>query len=58
MKNASQIVKRDEIWQCILFVICTHVTTFHSCYMQNALVFSQSDVHDFFMYNIDLVITY
>ena len=27
----------------VLFVICTHVTILHLCYMKNALVFSQSD---------------
>ena len=32
-----------------LFVICTRVTTLHSHYMKNVLVFSQSDAH-FFVY--------
>ena len=35
-----------------LFVICTRVTTLHSCYMKIALVSSQSEVHHFFMYSI------
>ena len=38
------------------FVICTCVTTLHSCYMKNALVFSQSDARKFFMYFIAIII--
>ena len=43
MKKASQKVKTDKILTAqALFVICTCVTTLHLCYMENALVFSQS----------------
>ena len=41
-----------------LFVICTRVTTLHSCYnfalvfMKIALVSSQSEAHNFFLYSI------
>ena len=45
-----------------LLVICTRVTTLHSCHMKNTSVFSQSDAHNFFRYvisaQIGLVITY
>ena len=35
MKKTSQKVKTDEILKaCGLFVICTRVTTLHSCYMR------------------------
>ena len=34
---------------CALFVICTRVTTLDSCYMKNALVFSQSEARYFFL---------
>ena len=51
MKNASQKLKTDEILAArALFVICTRVTTLHSCYMKNPPVFSQSDTRNFFMY--------
>ena len=58
-KNASQT---DEILAArVLVVICTRVTTLHTCYMKNAPVFSQSDARNFFMYfisaQIGLVIT-
>ena len=39
--------------ECAQFVIC--VTTLHLCYIKNALVFSQSDPHNFFMYIIENV---
>lgn len=29
----------------VLFMICTCVTTFHSCYMKNVLTFSQPDMY-------------
>ena len=35
-----------------LSVVCTYVTTLHSCYIKNALVFSQSEAVIFFMYII------
>ena len=35
-----------------LFVICTRVTTLHSCYMKIALVSSQSEANNFLMYSI------
>ena len=53
MKKASQKVKTDEILTArVLIVICTRVTTLHSCYMKNVLVFSQSDVRNFLTYII------
>ena len=58
MKNTPQKVKTDEILAACAhyFVICTCVTTLHSCYMKNALVFSQSDARKFFMYFIAIII--
>ena len=58
MKNTPQKVKTDEILAACAhyFVICTCVTTLHSCYMKNALVFSQSDASKFFMYFIAIII--
>ena len=49
LKNTSQKVKTDKIL-AVLFVIFTCVTTLLSCYMKNALIFSQSDIYNFFMY--------
>ena len=58
MKNTPQKVKTNEILAAFAhyFVICTCVTTLHSCYMKNALVFSQSDARKFFMYFIAIII--
>ena len=58
MKNTPQKVKTDELLAACAhyFVICTCVTTLHSCYMKNALVFSQSDARKFFMYLIAFII--
>ena len=42
----------------VLFVICTHVKTLHSCYNfalmlhENALIFNQSERHNFFTFTI------
>ena len=36
----------------ILFIICTCVSTLHLCCMKNALVFSLSEVHSFFVFII------
>ena len=48
MEKALQKVKTDEILKVLApFVICTFVTTLHCC-MKSALVFSQSEAHDFF----------
>ena len=35
-----------------LFVICTHVTILHLCYMKNTLFFGQSKASNSFMYII------
>ena len=54
MEKALQKVKTDEILKVLApFVICTFVTTLHSCCMKSALVFSQSEAHNFFMYTIN-----
>ena len=45
-RNASQKVKTDEIWAAR--AICN----LHSCYVKIALVFSQPDARNFFMYII------
>ena len=37
---------------CTLFVMCTGLITLHLYYMKNALIFSQSEVQNFFMYSI------
>ena len=41
--------RRTKFWLRALFVICTRVTTLDSCYMKNALVFSQSEARYFFL---------
>ena len=52
-KEILKKYKQKEILAArALFVICTRVTTLHSCYMKNAPVFSQSDTRNFFMYII------
>ena len=56
LKNTSQKVKTDKIL-AVLFVIFTCVTTLLSCYMKNALIFSQSDIYNFFMYITKRVIS-
>ena len=63
MKNTSEKIKMEKVLvACLLFVLCihlttfTHLTTFHSRYMENALAFSQSDVRNFFMYPIKRLI--
>ena len=62
MRIVSQTVGKvtTEILGALL-VICTRVTTLHSCYMKNATDLSQSDAHNFFRYvisaEIGLVIT-
>ena len=38
-----------------LLKLCTHVTNLHLCYMKNALFFSQSGMHNFFMYVISRI---
>ena len=42
MEEASQKVKTDEI------LTARAICNLHSCYMKNALVFSQSDARNFF----------
>ena len=57
MKNTSEKIKMEKVLvACLLFVLCIHLTTFHSRYMENALAFSQSDVRNFFMYPIKRLI--
>ena len=54
MKKTSQKVETYTVLKaCILFVICTRVTTL--CYTTNALVFSKSEAYNFFMYIITLI---
>ena len=55
MKNIRESQRWMKFWQRTLFVICNCVTTLHSCYMKNALVFSQSDTHYLFLYIISIV---
>ena len=51
MKKASLKGKANEILTaCALYVICIHVSALHSCYMTNALSFSQSEARKFFVY--------
>ena len=48
-KEILKKYKQKEILAArALFVICTRVTTLHSCCMKNAPVFSQSDTRNFF----------
>ena len=57
MERTSQKVKTDEIlalYTCYLYFGL--VLTLHLCYMTNALVFSKSDTHNFFMYIISIII--
>ena len=42
MEEASQKVKTDEI------LTARAICNLHSCYMKNALVFSQSDARNYF----------
>ena len=46
-----------KFWQRALFVICTRVASLHSCYMKNALVFSQSEARNYFIYTRNGIIT-
>ena len=62
-KNASQKSRQTKVWQrahaicnlyscynfALMLQLCTRVTTLHSSYMKNALVFGQSDSSNFFM---------
>ena len=51
MKKVSLKGKANEILTaCALYVICIHVSAFHSCYMRNAFGFSQSEARKFFVY--------
>ena len=53
MKKTSQKVKTDEILKaCGLFVICTRVTTLHSCYMRMHQFSANQKRVIFFMYII------
>ena len=54
--KASQKVKTRN-FDSALFVICTRVASLHSCYMKNALVFSQSEARNYFMYTRNGIIT-
>ena len=55
-KRISETQNGRNLAARALFVICTRVTTLHSCYMKNAPVFSQSDTRNFFMYVINVQI--
>ena len=51
MKKASLKGKANKILTaCALVVICIHVSALDSCYMTNALGFSQSEARKFFVY--------
>ena len=39
----------------LVLQLCTHVTNLHLCYMKNLLFFSQSGMHNFFMYIISRI---
>lgn len=39
----------------LVLQLCTHVTNLHLCYMKNVLFFSQSGMHNFFMYIISRI---
>ena len=56
--RASAICSLCKIYQCLLhrIVICSRVTTLHSCCIRMHSFFSQSKVRDFFLYNIILKI--
>ena len=47
-KRITERKDRQNFLQGTLLVICTHITTLHLCYVKNALIFSQSEVCDFF----------
>ena len=49
-KHIKESQDEKNFSECARFVIC--VTALHLCYINNALVFSQSDPHNFFMYII------
>ena len=49
-KHITESQDEKNFSECARFVIC--VTALHLCYINNALVFSQSDPHNFFMYII------
>ena len=50
MKKSSLKGKANEILTaCALVVICIHVSALDSCYMTNALDFSQSEARKFFV---------
>ena len=52
-KHITESQDEKNFAECVLFLIC--VTTLHLCYIKNALVFSQSDPHNFFMCIIESV---
>ena len=49
-KGISQRQSKRILKAHALFVICINVPALHPCYMTNALGFSQSDAHKFFIY--------
>ena len=52
MKKASLKGKGNEILTaCALYVICSHVSALHSCYMTYVLGFSKLEAREFFVYN-------
>ena len=44
-KRVTESQKKQNFAARALIVICTRVTTLHSCYMKNALVFSQKNIN-------------
>ena len=56
--KASHKVKTDKkFWRRVVFVICTRDASLHSRYMKNALVFSQSEARNYFIYTRNGIIT-
>ena len=64
-EKASQKVKTDKfltvctcyLLYALMLQLCTFVATLHPFYMKNALIFSQSEVCNFFMYIILLLLS-
>ena len=44
-KRVTESQNKQNFAARALIVICTRVTTLHSCYMKNALVFSQKNIN-------------
>ena len=50
--NNKPITESQDQQNFEMLLICSCITTLHSCYMKNALIFSQSNMHNFFIYII------